>query len=86
MPVHKKALERLEGSTFTPNTIVQFVNALGGMLDVTGAVTSQIHLDYQDKGDEIGPDDLIPFITIGLRPATEVEQVQREEATDAVDS
>ncbi len=70
MPINPQALTRLEEASFTAPVVSRFIGNLAGMLDMTGATNSQIQLDYQHADDTIAPGDLIPFITIGLRPAT----------------
>ena len=70
--INTQSLERLKGATFTPQTIIGLLEVLARMIETTGSATSQFQLDYQHATDTIEPGDMIPFITIGLRPATEV--------------
>lgn len=72
MPINQAAFSRLQTGTFTAESVSRILGSLAGVLDLTGAATSQIQLDYQHASDTIEPGDLIPFIAIGLRPATEV--------------
>ena len=70
--INKQALERLKGATFTPQTIAGLLERLASVIEITGSATSQFQLDYQHATETIEPGDMIPFITIGLRPAAEV--------------
>lgn len=70
--INKQALERLKKATFTPQTIATLLEGLASVIEVMGSSTSQFQLDYQHQGDELEPGDMIPFVTIGLRPAVEV--------------
>jgi hypothetical protein len=70
--INAQALERLKGASFTPQIITGLLEQLAGVIEIMGSHTSQFQLDYQHAADTIEPGDMIPFITIGLRPATEV--------------
>lgn len=71
MPINQAALERVKGAKLRPEKVAAILEQLAAVLDVTGAGQTQLNLDYQDPKDSVEPGDLIPYITIGLRPATE---------------
>lgn len=68
MPINKQALDRLQGATFTSESIVEVLKILSRVADLTDS-TAEIRLDYQKEDDKVADGDLIPFIVIGLRPA-----------------
>jgi hypothetical protein len=71
MPINPAALERVKGAKLRPEKVAAILEQLAAVLDVTGAGQTQLNLDYQDPKNSVESGDLIPYITIGLRPATE---------------
>lgn len=73
MAINQAALDRLMAATFSARTFVAVMEQMSDIRDVCGAGTTDLHLDYQEDGDDVKAGELIPTITIGLRQAT-VEQ------------
>ncbi|MHC4296425.1 MAG: hypothetical protein ACYS7Y_03910 [Planctomycetota bacterium] len=81
--IHNEALQRIASSTIRPSVIVDTLMALDAALEASGSDSGQVPIDYQDINDEVKEGDLVPFLVIGLRPATLPEV---EETPDADDS
>lgn len=70
MPVFEKALHRLREATPRVEALATIFEHIGQMVDQFGAAASQLNLDWQQFDDEVADGDLIPYITLGVRPAT----------------
>lgn len=74
MAINQIALDRLKASTFTITTFVKVMEQMLQSRDMLGCddlnIPLSIPIDYQADGDEVEPNDMIPYIIIGLRPVT----------------
>lgn len=90
MPVFNKALERLREATVRTEALATIFEHIGQMVDQFGAAASQLQLDWQKFDDEVLPGDLIPYITLGVRPATQPnvssDQTRSNQARDEADA
>lgn len=77
--IQNDALLRLASSTIRPSVIVDTLVALDAVLEAGGSDSGQVPIDYQDATDEVKEGDLIPFLVIGLRPATLADVEEAEE-------
>jgi hypothetical protein len=70
MRVAPDALGRLAGAKFTSETVAQVLDFMRQRAELTGATSSALTFDFQKAEDQVTLDDLIPVLTIALRPAT----------------
>jgi transcriptional regulator of acetoin/glycerol metabolism len=85
MQINAAALQKLKDAPMTSKHIVMVAEAIGGVLEVTGASDTQMTLDYQHPEIKVKHGDLIPYLTIGLRQAT-VPQLTADEAQERADA
>lgn len=79
MTLQPDALSRLEGATFTSEVIANIARFMAEKAKLTGAISSALTLDFQKPEDIVAPGDVVPVLTITLRPATtNAEQHTRE--------
>jgi hypothetical protein len=69
MQIHSAHLERLSKSPMRGEAVATIFEAMAAGMDVLGAPTASFSLDYQHPGDVLGENELIPVITLSLRPA-----------------
>jgi hypothetical protein len=80
MPINKAALEKLKAAPFTSQNFIDTMKQMVDIQDMMGASgDTQMVLDYQQRGAKVEPQELIPFITIGLRQPKVVEEVEESE-------
>lgn len=70
MTLAPDALNRLLGATFTAEVVANISRFMCEKANITGAVSSQLTLDFQKPEDIVAPGDVVPVLTITLRPAT----------------
>lgn len=70
MPINQAALQRLRDSQMRGGGVATIFEHLAFGFEQLGAAASQVQIDYQDPADTVVEGDLIPVITLALRPAT----------------
>lgn len=81
MQINEQALNRVATARMTGEGIAEILNLLLVKSEMAGVPPSFV-LDYQEPNDTIEEGDLIPVITVSLRPAIQVEDGE----LDRVDS
>jgi hypothetical protein len=69
MQVYEESLRRLRQSTLHPEHFVEAFKRLEEVVNRFGVPQAAIDLVYVSEADELDPDDLVPIITVALRPA-----------------
>ena len=64
------ALARLANAAITSEKLAEVFKGLGKMANDFEAGDAALVLNYQGPGDTVEPSDLVPVITLSLRPAT----------------
>lgn len=72
MQINKQALNRVATARMTGEGIAEILNLLLIKSEMAGVPPSFV-LDYQEPDDTIEEGDLIPVITVSLRPVIQVE-------------
>lgn len=67
--VHPEALKRVAEAELTGPFLMELFNGLAAAANAYHSPMVQIHLEYQGPDDQVGPDDMIPVISLSLRPA-----------------
>lgn len=80
MQINAKALERLTTAPFTGESVAKMLGFMLTICQAAGNPNSQFTLDWEFADKNPQPGDLIPYITLGLRPAA----VQNAAATRTV--
>jgi hypothetical protein len=70
MRIHPEALERLRAAPFTGRSLAEIFEQMHRLSAIDPNCAPSFSLDYQSQADVIEEGDLIPIITIALRPAT----------------
>jgi hypothetical protein len=65
-----EALERLAKAELTPDRLIEVFKGLALAANAHGSEVVQLNLDYQGATDQVQEGDLIPVISLSLRPAT----------------
>ena len=76
MQVYEESLRRLRRSMLNPEHFVETFKRLEEVVNKFGVPQAAIDLVYVSEADELGPDDLVPVITVALRRAC----LRKEEA------
>ena len=69
MQVYEKSLRRLRQSALNAEHFVEAFNRLEDVVNKFRVPQAAIDLVYVSEADQLGPDDLVPIITVALRPA-----------------
>jgi len=69
MQVYEESLRRLRQSTLNPEHFAEAFKQLEEVINKFGVPQAAIDLVYVSEADQLGPADLVPVITIALRPA-----------------
>lgn len=69
MQVYEESLRRLRRSTLNPEHFVEAFKRLEEVVNKFGVPQAAIDLVYVSDADQLDPDDLVPTITVALRPA-----------------
>ena len=80
MPIAPKALTRLRESFMRGEAVATIFEGMAMGMERLNCPTSHFTLDFQHPDDVLAASDLIPVITLSLRPAT-VAQDSRSEPT-----
>ncbi len=79
MKISAAAIERLRTADLGPDHFIRCFGALSAVIEHTGNPNVAVTLDY---GDEPGPDELIPVITLSFKSRhEETSQEHREETS-----
>lgn len=70
MKVTPESIARLAGATFTAETVCRVFGFMEAQCEALGANTTSFSFDFQKPEDIVKPGDLIPVLTLSLRPAT----------------
>lgn len=70
MPIAKEGLIRLRDSLMRGEAVATIFEGMVIGMERLGAPTSHLTLDFQHPDDVLDEGDLIPVITLSLRPAT----------------
>jgi hypothetical protein len=68
MPVAEPTLKRIREAPLRPDALAMIFEQIGKMVDQFGAAASIFQLDYQKPDDDLQPGDLLPVITLAVRP------------------
>ena len=68
MRINPQAIERLESAPITGKGLATILREAFAVIDKSDIIS--FYLDYQSPEDTVERDDLIPFVTLSLRPAT----------------
>ncbi len=71
MSINQAALAKVREAKMNAESFAKVARHLAGMLELTSASETHITFDYQHDDIEVEPGDLIPYITVGLRQATQ---------------
>jgi hypothetical protein len=69
MRIYKESLRRLRQSSLNPEHFIDVFKRLEDAVNKSGVPQAVIELVYVSDADEVGPDDLVPVITVALRRA-----------------
>ena len=69
MPVHQATFDRLRAAKISGDGLATILEQMAAGIEMLGAATSQLQLDWQQPGDELRDGDLLPVVTLSLRPA-----------------
>ena len=69
MPIHQAMFDRLRAAKISGDGLATILQQMAAGVETLGAATSQLQLDWQQPGDELREGDLLPVVTLSLRPA-----------------
>ncbi len=69
MPVHRPTFDRLRAAKISGDGLATILEQMAAGIEMLGAATSQLQLDWQQPDDELREGDLLPVVTLSLRPA-----------------
>jgi len=69
MPVHQATFDRLRAAKISGDGLATILEQMAAGIEMLGAATSQLQLDWQQPDDELREGDLLPVVTLSLRPA-----------------
>ncbi len=69
MPIHHPTFDRLRAAKISGDGLATILEQMGAGIEMLGAATSQLQLDWQQPDDELREGDLLPIVTLSLRPA-----------------
>ena len=69
MPVHRPTFDRLRAAKISGDGLATILERMAAGIEMLEAATSQIQLDWQQPDDEVREGDLLPVVTLSLRPA-----------------
>jgi TctA family transporter len=78
MPVNKSCMRKLRESKITPEAITSTLQQISDANDMFGAGSTQIVLDYQGVDTPVISGDMIPVLTLGLRPVEVAVEEDKE--------
>jgi len=69
MPIHHPTCDRLRAAKISGDGLATILEQMAAGIETLGAATSQLQLDWQRPDDEVRDGDLLPVVTLSLRPA-----------------
>jgi len=69
MPIHHPTFDRLRAAKISGDGLATILEQMAAGIEMLGAATSQLQLDWQQSDDELREGDLLPVVTLSLRPA-----------------
>ena len=69
MPIHQPAFDRLRAAKISGDGLVTIFEQMAAGIETLGAATSQLQLDWEKADDQVREGDLLPVVTLSLRPA-----------------
>ena len=69
MPIHQPTFDRLRAAKISGDGLATILEQMVVGIETLGAATSQLQLDWEKAGDEVCDGDLLPVVTLSLRPA-----------------
>jgi len=69
MPIHQATFDRLRAAKISGDGLATILQQMAAGIETLGAATSQLQLDWQRPDDEVRDGDLLPVVTLSLRPA-----------------
>jgi hypothetical protein len=69
MPIHRPTFDRLRAAKISGDGLTTILEQMAAGIEMLGAAASQLQLDWQQPDDELGEGDLLPVVTLSLRPA-----------------
>jgi len=69
MPIHQPTFERLRTAKISGDGLATILQQMAAGIETLGAATSQLQLDWEKTDDEVRDGDLLPVVTLSLRPA-----------------
>ena len=69
MPIHQATFDRLRAAKISGDGLATILQQMVAGIETLGAATSQLQLDWQRPDDEVREGDLLPVVTLSLRPA-----------------
>jgi len=73
MPIHQATFDRLRAAKISGDGLATILQQMAAGIETLGAATSQLQLDWQQPDDEVRDGDLLPVVTLSLRPALSEE-------------
>lgn len=80
MRLNPTAVDRLRGAKLRPEGLITIFETLVQACEYLVPESVTYRLDFQGEGDQVAEGDLIPVITISLRPATLEKTVEQKDA------
>ena len=69
MPIHQPTFDRLRAAKISGQGIAAILEQMAAGVEMFGAAASELQLDWQKPDDEVQDGDLLPVVTLSLRPA-----------------
>ena len=69
MTIHQATLDRLRAAKISGDGLATILQQMAAGVETLGAATSQLQLDWEKADDEVREGDLLPTVTLSLRPA-----------------
>jgi hypothetical protein len=69
MPVHQATFDRLRAAKISGDGLATILQQMAAGVETLGAATSQLQFDWEQPDDEVREGDLLPVVTLSLRPA-----------------
>ena len=69
MPIHEATFDRLRAAKISGDGLATILQQMAAGVEMLGAAASELQIDWQRPTDEVRDDDLLPVITLSLRPA-----------------
>ena len=69
MPIHQATFDRLRAAKISGDGLATILKQMVAGVEHFGAAASELQLDWQQPDDELRDGDLLPVVTLSLRPA-----------------